>query len=531
MTTLVRLALALAIINLVLIQPNHPRAMTWGALRLFPLELPFILAALIALPERLSLWPRRILTAILMVIAILKIADYASFVAYNRAFNPVVDFGLVRSAWEFGSGTLGVPLAAGAVALALAVLGLMTWALSWAMAEWARVEPGGILRGGAAVVAVLAAWVVVAEVRRWPLPLDPPGAAFTAHVGHDRALGYTRTLRDLREFRVAAATDPFLAAPPDLALLQGRDILLIYVESYGRASMDNPLYAPTHIPTLRSLEDRLPEGAAIRSGWLTAPMVGGQSWLAHSSVAAGLWISDQTRYRTFLASGRRTLYHKAAEAGWFTTAIMPAITRDWPEGDVMGFDLILPAAELGYEGLPFNWVTMPDQFTMVAFDRLVRNVVEGPVFAQIALISSHAPWVPVPEMLPWDAIGDGTEFNEIAQSDDPPDVVWRDRDRVREQYRRAVDYALQVVVGYVERQDDEMPLFIVLGDHQSANFVAQSDSFDVPIHVIGPADVLDAIEPWGWTPGMIPDPELEPWTMDLFRDAFLSAFSSPGPAE
>jgi hypothetical protein len=34
---------------------------------------------------------------------------------------------------------------------------------------------------------------------------------------------------------------------------------------------------------------------------------------------------------------------------------------------------------------------------------------------------------------------------------DPPDVVWRDRDRVRDQYRQAVDYALTVVFDYAAR--------------------------------------------------------------------------------
>ncbi|MCC5955826.1 MAG: hypothetical protein JJU07_06975, partial [Natronohydrobacter sp.] len=38
---------ATAILWLILIQPNHPAAMTWGALRMFPLELPALLAALI----------------------------------------------------------------------------------------------------------------------------------------------------------------------------------------------------------------------------------------------------------------------------------------------------------------------------------------------------------------------------------------------------------------------------------------------------------------------------------------------------
>lgn len=524
---LLRLVLATVILDLVLIQPNHPGALTWGALRFFPLELPFLVAALVALPARVSLWPRRIVAALLLVIVVLKIADFASFTAFNRAFNPIVDISLVWSAWELASGAIGVPLAAAALAASLAGLALTGWALVWAMRQWAQVEPWPPWRAGFGAAMLATGYVALADMQRWPLPFDPPGAAFTARVGQDRALGYSRTLRDLRMFRAAAAADPFLTAPPDFARLGGLDVILTFVESYGRASIDNPLYAPTHVETLGSLEGRVPDGTVIRSGWLTAPMVGGQSWLAHSSIAAGLPISDQTRYRTFLASGRQTLYDLASQAGYLSVAVKPAIVRDWPVAGPMGFDLVLNSESLGYEGEAFNWVTMPDQFTLRAFDRILRDEVSEPIFAQIALISSHAPWVPVPEMLPWDEIGDGTEFNEIALSGDPPDVVWRDRDRVREQYRLAIDYALQAIIGYVAKEPEPLPLFIILGDHQSANFVAQSDSFDVPIHLVGPPEVMSAFEAWGWTPGMIPDPDLPPWTMDRFRDAFLAAVSTP----
>jgi hypothetical protein len=522
-----RLVLATLVLDLVLIQPNHPDALTWGALRLFPLELPVIIAALVALPARWTRWPRRILVVLLVSLVVIKLADFASFAAFNRGFNPVVDLNLVRSAWELVSGALGVPLAAGALAVAVFALAAIGWALAWSLRQWAKVEPRAPWRGAIAVAAVAFGFVAVADVRRWSLPFDPPGAAFTARVAQDRALGYSRTVRDLREFRAAAASDPFLAAPPDLARLGGRDVILAFVESYGRASMDNPLYAPTHTATLRRLEGMVPDGTVIRSGWLTAPMVGGQSWLAHSSVAAGLSVSDQTRYRTFVISGRRTLYHIASAAGYRTVAVMPAVVRDWPEAGAMGFDQILAAGDLGYRGQPFNWVTMPDQFTLTAFDRIVRATATEPIFAQIALISSHAPWVPVPEMLAWEEIGDGTEFDAVATSGDPPDVVWRDQDRVREQYRLAIDYALQAITGYVAKEAGPMPLFIILGDHQSAPFVSQGDSFDVPIHLIGPAEIMEAFDGWGWTPGMVPHADLAPWPMERFRDAFLTAVSSP----
>jgi hypothetical protein len=114
----------------------------------------------------------------------------------------------------------------------------------------------------------------------------------------------------------------------------------------------------------------------------------------------------------------------------------------------------------------------------------------------------------------------------MAQAGDPPEVVWRDRDRVREQYRLAIDYSLQAIMGYAALQGDAMPLFVILGDHQAAGFVAQSESFDVPVHVIGPPEVISAIDDWGFSDGLVPDPGFAPWPMDQFRDRFLAAFSS-----
>ena len=38
--------------------------------------------------------------------------------------------------------------------------------------------------------------------------------------------------------------------PPGTVLLGGRDVLILYVESYGRASVDVPFYADRHLATL-----------------------------------------------------------------------------------------------------------------------------------------------------------------------------------------------------------------------------------------------------------------------------------------
>jgi hypothetical protein len=171
---------------------------------------------------------------------------------------------------------------------------------------------------------------------------------------------------------------------------------------------------------------------------------------------------------------------------------------------------------------------MPDQFTLASLERqLLGPAPRAPVFAEIALISSHAPWTPIPPLLPWEALGDGRVFDPFAAAGDPPDVVWRDNDRVREQYRLSLDYVLRTVGSFAERRAASGPLFVVLGDHQPAAFVSGDDSGrDVPIHVIGPPALVARLEAWGWTPGLIPAPDAPVWPMSAFRDRFLAAFGA-----
>jgi hypothetical protein len=114
----------------------------------------------------------------------------------------------------------------------------------------------------------------------------------------------------------------------------------------------------------------------------------------------------------------------------------------------------------------------------------------------------------------------------MAQEGDPPNVVWRDRDRVRDQYRQSVGYALEAAFGWAARTAEEMPLIVVLGDHQAAGFVAQEDRLDVPVHVIGPADLVERVGAWGFAPGLTPPEAQEALPMEAMRDLFVTTFSS-----
>ena len=529
------LLVAAVFLHLVLVQPNHPDAVTWRALILFPLELPVLLLGLALLGDgRAGRWLRRVLAALLVLVIAAKAADMAMFVAFGRGFNPVGDRMLAGAGVNLLTGSAGAVVAVAAVAGLVVLVGGLFWALERAMATWARagllVQPvARRVAGGVALVMALAAiYEVAAIMNRWQMPWNPPGAAFTARVAAEEVRLVLRSGTALREFRRAAEADP-LRGRTDLLDRIDRDVVVVFVESYGRASVEGPLYAETTRGVLRRGEAALAaRGVAMRSGYLASSTRGGQSWLAHATFASGLRVSDQLRYQALLASGREGLFHIAQRAGFQTATVMPAITMAWPEGAKKGFDRIYPAAELGYRGLPFNWVTMPDQFTLAAFDRLMgAQAGPGRRFSQVVLISSHAPWVPVPRLVPWEQVGDGRIFDAMAQEGDPPAVVWRDRDRVRDQYRQAVAYSLEVVLDWLARMEPgRMPLVIVVGDHQAAGFVAQEDRYDVPMHVIGPAALVQRAGEWGFAPGLVPPQEMQPLPMQAMRDRIVAAYST-----
>ncbi|WP_295169247.1 sulfatase [uncultured Paracoccus sp.] len=507
---------AILLLHVLLALPAHPDQLAWAALaRPAPELAVLILLALAAGRTVAGRLLRVAATLALTLVTVLKVADLAMLESLGRRFNPVADLPLIDASVRLIAGSLGPWQAAGAVLAALLATLLIVAGTWWAMgvlmrraarAAWMRIAGLAASIAGIALLALM----------------PPPTAAYAI----DRAQLSARTVTELRQFNEQARQDTLAGLQDPLALID-RDVLVIFLESYGRTSFDTPFFADTHLPRLRQgqqvLQDR---GLAMASGFLTSPTHGGQSWLAHATLANGLWVNDQTRYQAAIASGRRTLFHHAADAGFRTAAVMPAIVRPWPEASTMGFQRILAAPDLGYRGQPFNWVTMPDQFTLAATDRLLRDGSDPRrLFAQIALISSHAPWTPVPQMLPWEDLGDGTEFDAMAQAGDPPNVVWRDRDRVRAQYRDTIDYTLQAVLDYAARQGEDAPLMILVGDHQAATTIGLDDRREVPIHVIGPPDLVARTDAWGLTRGLIPEPGSPAMPMEALRDRFMRNFS------
>lgn len=531
------LVLAGLLIFLVLVLPSHPDFLVPSTLLQLPLELVFVAALLVALSlfQPWSRLVRLILVLALTLLCLLKLADLASFTAFNRPFNPLMDLHLAEAAFRLAGGSVGWPLATvlalGVVLLPFLLAGLLWWATG-RLSQW-RVTAGQ--RTAAVLVGSVALGLIIVDLgtarKALALPFDVPGDAFSTRLAIDRTAAVSALYADLAAFEQEAATDPFSGANGLFDRLEGRDVLVVFVESYGQTSYVNPLYAPTHLPTLEQAEKKLAAaGLSMRSAWLTSPVAGGQSWLAHATIASGLTIDNQARYRAMLASTRPSLYHLAQEAGYQTATMMPAITLPWPEAQFMGFSRIYEAADLGYRGEAFNWTTMPDQYTLSAIERLMPADAEQR-FAMTALLSSHAPWTPVPKKVDWAAVGDGAVFDASQHVGPPGGDVWANRDLMREQYRLAVDYSLEIVFDFAVRNVERDWLLVVLGDHPPAQSVSLIDGQDVPVHIIGSDAALAAFDDWDFEEGLIPSADSPVWPMAAFRDRFIAALSTSVPAE
>jgi hypothetical protein len=295
------------------------------------------------------------------------------------------------------------------------------------------------------------------------------------------------TRRSTAEFSQSLANDPAEGKPVALPGLASIDVIFGFIESYGISSLADDRFKHLIGPRLDKMEAAVSAaGLHMVSGRLRSPVQGGQSWLAHATLLSGQWIDTQLDYEILLASHYPTLIDDMAETGHDTVAVMPAITQDWPEGQAFGYNRIYESTTMDYQGPPFNWVTMPDQYTWSWFQQSVREQAAGPMFAEVALISSHAPWVPIlPVLDDWDSVGNGTAFNQWKGAGETPASLWREPNRVREHYALAIDYALNVATGYATRHVDENTLLVLLGDHQPAPLVTgEGASRDVIVHVI-----------------------------------------------
>lgn len=514
--------LTLLALLLVLLMPGHPKNFTPGAFLRLPIELPLIVLALMWSSHWVSRVLRVLLVASLCLLVLLRVADIGSYLAFNRRFNPLVELHLIGDGWNLASQSIGLVEAGVAVGVALVLVLLLCVLLYRGLSRLAGLRDAGRRRLSHFCVALLVITIPVLIAEKTLEPELPVQAQLIPEL-HERWLDMRRSVADLKQFnRILPIDSAFAAGVPGFEALAGKDVIILFVESYGRSYIDGEGFAESALSELLKAEAIITgAGLSVKSGWLDSPIRGGRSWLAHATLMSGLKIDSQARFDRLVASDRISLNRLFGDAGWQTSGLMPAIQLAWPEGRWYGYDQTFDAKGLGYQGEKFGWVTMPDQYTLSAFEYNIRQPSSVPVMSEIALISSHAPWTPLPtKVLPWPMIGDGSVFDGRYRVGPTSAEVWSDRETVRRQYAASVDYMLDVISSYLARYGNDA-LFLILGDHQPAAVVNGWDAnAHVPMHVVSDdAGLLERLPDEFFVEGMVPSPTQGAQPMESIRQS------------
>ncbi|MGA8248712.1 MAG: CDP-alcohol phosphatidyltransferase family protein, partial [Nocardioides sp.] len=523
---------AVSVVWLALMAPHRPDRLTLSALLGIPIELVVFLALALVLPTVAGRALAGLAGVLLTVTVLLAALDLGFYQAFDRPFDPMTDPGYLGSGLDLLHSAVGrtgqVGVVAGALLGLLAVAALLVWATMRT-----RRAVGSRPRGWTRAIAVLTlVWAVAglggAQVSGLPVAVAPAAALVRSQVDQVQA-----DLRDRALFEKRVAHDPYALTPGRdlLGRLRGMDVLVVFVESYGRVAIQHSWFSPLVDATLTRATGQLSDlGFHARSGWLRSPTFGGISWLAHSTLESGLWIDSQQRYDQVLASDRFTLTQAFGRAGWRVVGDVPSDPAGWPEGQrYYHFDRLYGASDVGYRGPRFSYAQMPDQYTFKAFtDNELERPGRGPVMAEIDLVSSHTPWTPLPHLVPWRALGDGSVFDGMQESHTSFFHSFGDGTTRQHNYALSIRYSLESLVSFVKHSHDKKLVMVVLGDHQPNSVVSGTGvSHDVPVSLIAhDPHVLARISDWDWTSGMRPAASAPTMRMDRFRDRFLSTFDS-----
>jgi len=517
----------------VLVAPDRLLQLTPAAFARIPVEGLVLVAIALVLPA----WPRRIVAAaagiLFGLLTLVKILNIAFFLEIGRAFNPVfgwVDIppaiGVVRD--TIGPTRTNIALAALWLGLIVAIGAITAAAIH--ITTVAAQHRRATVRGLAALTAV---WALCAGLSLQLVPGSPVASTSAAGLAVAQVHSTQAALRDQRRFeKTLHRSDPEASVPASdlLTGLRGKDVIIAFVESYGQVAVQGTSFSPGIDAVLRRSTASLARaGWSTRSAWLTSPGFGGISQLAHSTLQSGLWVNTDLRYAELVASHRFTLSGAFGKAGWRTVSDSPEDDPVWPTGTTFyHFDKLYNRFNVGYRGPAFSYASMPDQYTLAALQRSELGPGHKPVMAEIDLVSSHTPWAPLPTMVPWDKVGNGSIFDPMPARGESPITVWRNDSTVRQFFGRSIQYSLEALTSWVTELNDPNLVLIMLGDEQPAGPISRPGASHKVVTSIVARDpaVFRQIASWRWQGGLLPGDSAPLESMGAFRNRFLHAFST-----
>ncbi|WP_231953768.1 sulfatase [Actinoplanes derwentensis] len=530
---------AAVLVFLALIVPDQitrlpPGNSPWTALLRIPVEALIAGAILLLLPKKGRRGIVIGLGVTLGLLTVIKMIDVAFYAVLARRFDPVLDWILADDGFNFLVDSIGKAATIG-VSVGLVLFSVLLVAgMAWAVLRLDTVMRGHRIGAWRGIGTAGVAWGVLAVLGVQLIGGLPVASHAAADLAGHTVMALPQNLADRKKFAAEVQVDNYRDRDPDqmLTALRDKDVIIGFIESYGRNAIEDPAYNGAVLASLQANTEKLTAaGYVSRSGFLSSPTAGGGSWLAHSTFLSGLWIDNEQRYRSLVSSDRLTLTRAFANSGHRSVGIQPGIVFAWPEGAFYGYDQIYDSHSFGYNGPSFSWSPMPDQFVMSAFQQLEYGKPgRDRLLAEITLTSSHTPWSPVPSMLDWDALGDGSVYGPVVAQSESTANVWKHDEKIRTEYARSIAYSIDSLLGHLAEYGNDDTVLVFLGDHQPASVVVGTEATrDVPITIIAKdPKTLDRIDSWGWTDGLKPDPAAPISRMDTFRDKFLAAFGPEG---
>jgi phosphatidylglycerophosphate synthase len=531
-----RLAITVLSVMLVwaaLVTPDRDSRLTPAAFVRIPVEGLVLVALAVVLPA----WPRRIVAGVagilFALLALINILNIGFNAEIGRPFNLMLDRGDISPAIGVVRDSIGSTLTN--VALVALWLGLILFigAITASAIHITTVAARHRRATVRALAALTAVWVLCAGLSLQLLPGSPVASTSTAGLAVAQVRDGQIALRDQRRFeQVIQGADPEARVPAAdlLTGLRGEDVIIAFVESYGQAAVQGTSFSAGIDAVLRQSTAALARaGWSTQSAWLNAPGFGGISQLAHSTLLSGLWVNTTQRYGQLVASSRFTLSDAFNKAGWRTVIDSPSDDYYWlPGTSFYHFDKVYDRRNVGYHGPTFSYASMPDQYTLAAFQRLELSPGHKPVMAEIDLASSHTPWAPLPVMVPWNKVGNGSIFDPMPARGQTPLSIVGSASKKRQAFATSMQYSLQVLTSWVTELNDPNLVLILLGDEQPASPISPPGAnHEVPISIVAhDPSVFRQIASWRWQDGLLPRPSAPLESMDAFRNQFLGAFST-----
>lgn len=502
-------------------------------------ELAVLVAVLAAaqawIAPRWGLW--RTLLAVALVLGVLgRYADVTSPALYGRPVNLYWDLPhvpeIIGMLSRVASGGLLALVCVAALALLAGMFLIARWAVGEIGATLSRYRAIRIGLGSFSALLIVCFLSQQLTARRFPTrPRFSIPVAQTYGVQVARAIGVLTGLQ-------TRSLPPSPAMHSNLGALARADVLLVFVESYGRTTYDRPEYRDFLRASRARLQSAIQDsGRQVVSGFVTSPTFAGTSVLAHLSLLSGIQVPSKQEYQLLMTQRRRTLVSVFHDAGYRAVALMPGNQHPWPEGSFYGFDRIYDESQLHYRGPQFGWWHVPDQFSLEALevDELQEHP-RRPLFVFFPTVSTHMPFRPIPPLQPdWPRMLSAQPYAGTALA---AALARRPEwTHLGQSYVEAVQYFFDSFGGFLRRTQAVPYVAILLGDHQPAASVSgEGASWDVPVHVIASnGQILDALRAHGFQDGLTPGArtlgdmnELALWLIAAF-DAPGAAHSSAAP--